>query len=209
MAANACADCLSANIGRMNPASNLFLTGPMGAGKTTVGRRVADMLGLEFFDLDHEIEIRSGATIGLIFELEGEAGFRKRETDLIDEFSALHNIVLSTGGGAVLAAENREHLRNRGFVVYLETTVEQQLKRLAHDRKRPLLAAPDRRERLTALALEREAFYRETADLVVAAGQSGSSGSAARRLLDELHRHWHRSTTVLGSSQTKPSGQVA
>jgi shikimate kinase len=185
----------------MNPASNLFLTGPMGAGKTTVGRRLAEMLGLQFFDLDQEIEMRSGATIGLIFELEGEAGFRKRETDLINEFSALHNVVLSTGGGAVLAAENRERLRSRGFVVYLETTVEQQLKRLAHDRKRPLLAAPDRRERLLAMAAEREPLYRETADLVIAAGQSGSSSAAARRLMEELERHWQRTMTHSSSGQ--------
>jgi len=177
----------------MNPAPSLFLIGPMGAGKTTVGRRVAAQLGLDFLDLDHEIEEHSGATITLIFELEGEAGFRKREAEALAEFSTKPGIVLSTGGGAVLAAENRQHLRERGYVVYLETTVEQQLKRLAHDRKRPLLAAPDRRERLIRLAAEREPLYRETADLIVPTGLNANSGAVARRLVDELKIRWQRS----------------
>lgn len=185
----------------MNPAPSLFLIGPMGAGKTTVGRRVAAHLGLDFFDLDHEIETRSGATITLIFELEGEAGFRKREAELLGEFSARSGIVLSTGGGAVLGAENRRHLAARGYVVYLETTVDQQLKRLVHDRKRPLLAAPDRRERLTKLAAEREPLYRETADLIVPTGLNGSSGAAARRLVEELGVRWQRSATSTSSGQ--------
>ena len=184
----------------MNPAANLFMIGPMGAGKTTVGRRIADALGLGFFDLDHEIEMRSGATVALIFELEGEAGFRKRESELLDEFTAQRDVVLATGGGAVLAAENRRHLRERGFVVYLETTVEQQMKRLAHDRKRPLLTAPDRRERLLRLAAEREPLYRETADLVVESAHGNSSGAAARRLLDELARHWQRPAAAASTS---------
>jgi shikimate kinase len=188
----------------MNPSANLFLIGPMGAGKTTVGRRVAESLGMHFFDLDHEIEVRSGAEIGLIFELEGEAGFRKRESELLYELTAGNDIVLSTGGGAVLAEANRQHLRERGFVVYLETTVDQQLRRLAHDRKRPLLAAPDRRERLLSLAAERESFYREIADLVVGPGYgSGSSSAAARRLLDELQLQWTR------PAGTSASGQAA
>jgi shikimate kinase len=189
----------------MNPAANLFFVGPMGAGKTTVGRRVADLLGLKFFDLDHEIEMRSGATVGLIFELEGEAGFRKRESEILDECSALRDVVLSTGGGAVLALQNRTHLRERGFVVYLETTIDQQLRRLAHDRKRPLLAAPDRRERLHKLAAEREPLYREIADLVVPAGMNGSSGAAARRMVDELARRWQRHV----DAATSTSGQAA
>ncbi|WP_018971243.1 shikimate kinase [Rudaea cellulosilytica] len=187
----------------MNPAPSLFLIGPMGAGKTTVGRRVATQLGLDFFDLDHEIEERSGATITLIFELEGEAGFRKREMELLTEFSAKPGIVLSTGGGAILAADNRRHLRERGYVVYLETTIEQQMKRLAHDRKRPLLAAPDRRERLARLAAERESLYHETADLIVPTGFNGSSSATARRLVEELNVLWQR-----GSAQASP-GQAA
>jgi len=192
-----------AKIPVMNPAPSLFLIGPMGAGKTTVGRRVATQLSLDFFDLDHEIEERSGATITLIFELEGEAGFRKREAELLTEFSAKPGIVLSTGGGAILAADNRRHLRERGYVVYLETTIEQQMKRLAHDRKRPLLAAPDRRERLARLAAERESLYRETADLIVPTGFNGSSSATARRLVEELNVLWQR-----GSAQASP-GQAA
>lgn len=183
----------------MNPAPSLFLIGPMGAGKTTVGRRVAMQLGLDFHDLDHEIEERSGATIALIFELDGEAGFRKREAELLDEFSAKAGILLSTGGGAVLAAENRKHLRERGYVVYLETTIEQQLKRLAHDRKRPLLAAPDRRERLLKLAAEREPLYHQIADLVVPTGLNASSGAVARRLVDELGARWRRDAATNSS----------
>ena len=176
----------------MNPSPNLFLIGPMGAGKTTVGRRVAEQLGLAFHDLDQEIEARCGADIPLIFELECETGFRKRESEVLDELTARQGVLISTGGGAVLRAENRQRLRERGFVVYLETTVEQQLKRLAHDRKRPLLAAPDRRERLTALLAEREPLYREIADLILDAGPGSSSAGAARRLLAELARHWQR-----------------
>jgi shikimate kinase len=176
----------------MNPASSLFLIGPMGAGKTTVGRRIAAHLGLPFFDLDHEIEKRSGATITLIFELESEAGFRQREAELLDEFSTRPGIVLSTGGGAVLAADNRRHLRERGYVVYLETSVEQQFRRLLHDHKRPLLVTSDRRERLTQLAAERVPLYRETADLTISTGFNAGSGGTTRRLIDELHAHWQR-----------------
>jgi shikimate kinase len=186
----------------MNPAPSLFLIGPMGAGKTTVGRRVAAQMGLEFLDLDHVIEERSGATITLIFELEGEAGFRKREAELLDEISARPGIVLSTGGGAVLMSENRQLLAARGYVVYLEVTVEQQLKRLANDRKRPLLAAPDRRERLRKLAAERAPLYREIADLIVPTGLNGSSGAAARRLVEELQMQWRRDAV-------QSSGQAA
>ncbi|MFT3791317.1 MAG: shikimate kinase AroK [Rudaea sp.] len=176
----------------MNPAPSLFLIGPMGAGKTTVGRRVAAQLGLAFVDLDHAIEERSGAAVALIFELDGEAGFRKRESELLDELSARPGIVLSTGGGAVLAPESRRRLHERGYVVYLETTIEQQLRRLAHDHKRPLLAAPDRRARLQKLAAEREPLYREIADLIVPTGLNANSGAVARRLIDELGVRWQR-----------------
>src|SRR5438309_7821288 len=110
----------------MNPAPNLFFIGPMGAGKTTVGRRVAELLALPFYDLDHEIEEHSGATIPLIFDIEGEAGFRQREAAALADLSARSGIVLATGGGAVLAAANRRCLHERGFVVFLETTVDEQ-----------------------------------------------------------------------------------
>src|SRR5450755_3361720 len=176
----------------MNPAPNLFFVGPMGAGKTTIGRGVAELLGLPFHDLDHEIEAHCGAAIPLIFDIEGEAGFRQRETALLAELSAQADVVLATGGGAVLAPENRQLLQARGFVVYLETTVDEQLSRLARDRKRPLLAAPDRRERLLALAAEREPLYRQIADLIVPAGPRKSTAQVAQRLAAELGSCWQR-----------------
>jgi len=176
----------------MNPAPNLFFVGPMGAGKTTIGRRVAELLGLAFFDLDHEIEMHTGATIPLIFDLEGEAGFRERERAQLAELAARSGVVLSTGGGAVLDAENRRCLRERGFVVYLETTVDQQLSRLARDRHRPLLATPDRHERLLALAAARDPLYREVADLTVPAAHGRNVAVAAGQLAAELRQHWQR-----------------
>ncbi len=176
----------------MNPAPNLFFIGPMGAGKTTIGRRVAELLGLPFFDLDHEIESHCGADVPLIFDIEGESGFRHREGMLLADFSARRGIALATGGGAVLAQDNRRLLRERGFVVYLETTVAEQLHRLARDRKRPLLAAPDRRERLQALNAEREPLYREIADLIVPAGHIGGTAQVAQRLTADLAQRWQR-----------------
>jgi shikimate kinase len=178
----------------MNPAPNLFFVGPMGAGKTTIGRRAAELLGLPFFDLDHAIEQHCGADVPLIFELEGEGGFRKRETTILAEFAARDGIALATGGGAVLAEENRRVLKARGFVVYLETTVEEQMKRLARDRKRPLLAAPDRRERLMQLAAQRGPLYREIADFTVAPGHGNSVPQAAQRLANTLRERWQRAT---------------
>jgi shikimate kinase len=176
----------------MNPAPNLFFVGPMGAGKSTIGRRAAELLGLPFFDLDHVIEEHCGADIPLIFELEGEAGFRHRESTLLAEFAARDGVALATGGGAVLAEENRRVLKQNGFVVYLETTIDEQLKRLARDRKRPLLAAPDRHERLQSLAAQREPLYREIADLTLAAGHNATVPQAAQRLVAMLREHWQR-----------------
>jgi len=177
----------------MNPAPNLFFVGPMGAGKSTIGRRTAELLGLAFFDLDHEIEEHCGATIPLIFDVEGEAGFRRREAAALADLAARTGIALATGGGAVLADENRRCLRERGFVVYLETTIDEQIARLARDRKRPLLAAPDRRERLEQLAAVRGPLYREIADLTVPPGHSGSTAQMAARLARELDELWQRS----------------
>jgi shikimate kinase len=177
----------------MNPAPNLFFIGPMGAGKSTIGRRTAELLGLPFFDLDHAIEEHCGVAIPLIFDVEGEAGFRRRETAVLAELAAADGVALATGGGAVLAEENRRCLHERGFVVFLETTIEEQLARLARDRKRPLLAAPDRRERLQQLAATRDPLYREIADLTVPAGHSGSTAQMARRLAKQLAEIWRRS----------------
>ncbi len=175
----------------MNPAPNLFLIGPMGAGKTTIGRRVAARLGLPFFDLDQIIEQQSGVRVALIFEMEGEAGFRRRESTALAEYAARDGIVLATGGGAVLAEANRRLLHERGYVVLLQTSVEQQLRRLANDRKRPLLAAPDRRARLEALAAQRDPIYRELADLIFDP-RSATVPEAAHALAGLLETRWQR-----------------
>ncbi len=147
--------------------SNIFLIGPMGAGKSTIGRRLAKSLNKSFVDSDHQIEERTGVDIPTIFDIEGEDGFRKREAAMIDELSQSSNIVLATGGGAILREENRQHLMSRGTVIYLQTSVAQQLARTRHDRNRPLLATEDPEARLTELMQVREPLYLDTADIVV------------------------------------------
>jgi shikimate kinase len=146
---------------------NLFLIGPMGAGKSAVGRQLARMLHLEFFDSDMEIESRTGVDIPFIFEKEGEAGFRQREARVIDDLSRKDGIVLATGGGVIMDPQNRNHLGARGFVVYLHTSVDQQLSRTRRGRHRPLLEDDDPRSVLKALMATREPLYREIADLTV------------------------------------------
>ena len=151
----------------MKTPGSIFLTGPMGSGKSTIGRQLAKQLAMPFHDSDHEIERRTGVDIPLIFELEGETGFRKRETGVIEELTRLPGIVLATGGGAILDPENRERLGDRGTVIYLHTSVDQQLSRTAHDRNRPLLQTPDPRTTLEELLAIRDPLYREIADLVI------------------------------------------
>jgi shikimate kinase len=151
----------------MSTHGNIFLVGPMGAGKTSIGRQLAETLGMEFVDSDHEIEARTGASIPWIFDVEGEAGFRKREQAVIDELTQRKNIVLATGGGAVLSPENRKHLKSRGTVIYLAASVDQLLERTRRDRNRPLLQTDDPRARLEALMREREPLYREVADIIL------------------------------------------
>jgi len=151
----------------MKMPGSFFLIGPMGAGKSTIGRQLARALGLKFIDSDREIEVRTGVDIPLIFELEGESGFRKREQEVIDELSATPDIVLATGGGAVLDPQNRQNLVSRGNVIYLQTSVDQQLQRTAHDRNRPLLQTDDPRGKLEQLLAERDPLYREIADIVI------------------------------------------
>ncbi len=175
----------------MNPAPNLFLIGPMGAGKTSIGRRLAAQLGLRFLDLDLEFEAHTGASIALTFEIEGEAGFRKRESDLLAEIVLQCGIVLSTGGGAVLDSHNRELLRSNGFVVWLDTDVDTQLERLHADRQRPLLQGPNRREKLLRMAELRNPLYAETADLRISASSTGSSAAMARHVGAQIARIWH------------------
>lgn len=145
----------------------VFLVGPMGSGKTAVGRQLARLTGLRFVDSDAEIERRTGVDIPYIFEREGEPGFRAREREVIADLTMIGGIVLATGGGAVLAEENRRLLKERGTVVYLQTSVDQQVKRTAHGRQRPLLLTADPRRRLGELMVIREPLYREVAHLVV------------------------------------------
>ena len=146
---------------------SIFLIGPMGAGKSTSGRLLARTLGMKFIDSDKVIETRTGASIPLIFEVEGESGFRQREKAVIDELTQQHGIVLATGGGSVLARENREALHNRGIVVYLFASVDHQMERTAHDQNRPLLQTTDRRGTLESLMQIRDPLYRQTAHLTI------------------------------------------
>lgn len=143
----------------------------MGAGKTTIGRSLAKKLNKQFIDSDHEIEARTGASIPLIFEIEGEASFRQREAEVIRDLTARSDIVLATGGGAVLKAENREYLKNRGTVIYLRASVGSILQRTSHDKNRPLLQTADPRQRIEDLAREREPYYLEVADFVIETGR--------------------------------------
>lgn len=148
---------------------NIIMIGPMGSGKTTIGRRLADMLGKHFVDCDQTLEQRLGVNISLIFDLEGEEGFRQREHLMLKELCLQNNTVLATGGGSVLRAENRELLKQFGTVVYLETSVTQQLSRLERDKTRPLLQRPDREQHLRKLAQQRNPLYAEIADVMVKA----------------------------------------
>lgn len=150
--------------------SSVFLVGPMGAGKTTIGRQLARELGYEFIDSDHEIEVRTGATIPLIFDVEGEEGFRRRESAAIDDLTRRSGIVLATGGGAVLREENRRCLRERGAVVYLYASLDTLFARTAKDRNRPLLQTEDPRARLAELMAQRDPLYRDVATWVVDTG---------------------------------------
>ncbi len=155
----------------MTKSSNrIFLVGPMGAGKTTIGRKLARALRLRFVDCDHEIEQRTGASIPLIFDIEGEAGFRAREKRVIDELTLADDTVVATGGGAVLDPENRAVLTARGFVVYLHAPLEHLLARTRGDTNRPLLRTGDRVKRMQELVRVRDPLYREVADLIVDTG---------------------------------------
>ncbi|HSM30438.1 MAG TPA: shikimate kinase AroK [Woeseiaceae bacterium] len=169
----------------MKHPQNLFLVGPMGAGKSAVGRQLARLLHLEFLDSDEEIEARTGVDIPFIFEKEGEAGFRRREAKVIEDLSQKDGIVLATGGGAVMDPQNRNHLGARGFVIYLHTSVDQQLSRTRKGRDRPLLANDDPRAVLEALMATREPLYREIADLTVET-DGRKVRAVANEILDRL-----------------------
>lgn len=147
--------------------SSVFLVGPMGAGKTAVGRPLARELGKQFHDSDLEIQQRTGVDVGFIFEKEGEQGFRSRERDAINRLTQIDDIVLATGGGAVMDPDNRKHLSERGVVVYLRASVEQQLQRTRMNRQRPLLDNDDPEQVLRNLAEQREPIYQELASIVI------------------------------------------
>ena len=147
------------------------MVGMMGAGKTTVGRILAQRLHKAFHDTDHAIETRTGVSVAMIFDVEGETGFRKREVELVEQLTALENIVLATGGGVLLDPGNRKYLSERGCVVYLHALPKELWQRTRHDRKRPLLRTEDPRARLEELYRFRDPLYREVADLVVDTGR--------------------------------------
>lgn len=148
-------------------ARNIILIGPMGAGKTTIGKQLAQQMGRNFYDSDSEIEKRTGANIPLIFELEGEEGFRKREKDILDNLTKKQNIVLATGGGAVLDPDNRALLAKHGFVIYLSAPFTQLFNRTSKDRNRPLLQTENPREKLEEIIATRDPLYREVADIII------------------------------------------
>lgn len=177
----------------MQGARNIFLVGLMGAGKTSVGRLLAKRLGKRFIDCDHEIEARTGVRIAVIFEIEGEAGFRAREAQALDDLTAMSDIVLATGGGAVLLPENRAALAARGFVVYLRAQPRDVWQRTRHDKGRPLLQTDDPLGRLQELYELRDPLYREVADLVIDTGRQSLS-TLIEQLLPRLPAECERST---------------
>jgi shikimate kinase len=161
---------------------NIFLIGPMGSGKTAVGRHLARLLHYTFHDSDADIEAKTGVDIAFIFEKEGEAGFRIREREAIDRLTQLTSIVLATGGGAVIDPANRRALAERGVVVYLSTSVDQQIERTRHGRHRPLLHDTDPEQKLKDLMSRRAALYAEIADLTVT-----TDGRRVQLVAEEIH----------------------
>jgi shikimate kinase len=163
--------------------ASIYLIGPMGSGKTAVGRHLARLFHYAFYDSDADIEAKTGVDIQFIFEKEGEAGFRAREKESIERLTRIESIVLATGGGAVIEADNRQLLRERGIVVYLATSVHQQLERTRHGRHRPLLNDTDPEEKLRELMQRRAALYAEIADITVS-----TDGRRVQLVADEIHQ---------------------
>jgi shikimate kinase / 3-dehydroquinate synthase len=164
---------------------NIVLVGMMGSGKTTIGKSLASHLGKQFIDSDHEIQARTGVKIPVIFEIEGEAGFRKRESEVLRDLSKKDNIVLATGGGAILSQENRALLKQSGTVVYLRASINDLHRRTRYDKNRPLLQAQNLHQKLTELFAERDSLYQETAHVVVDSGKQGVR-SLVQKLINKL-----------------------
>lgn len=183
--------------------NNIFLIGPMGSGKTAVGKCLARLLDFPFVDSDHEIERVSGADIPLIFEQEGEAGFRRREREMIEQLTARERIVLATGGGAILDPDNRRDLAGRGWVVYLETSVAQQAERAGRTRQRPLLNGADPRRRLEELMRIREPLYREIADLTVS-----TSHRRVQAVAEQVTHHYRQMGYLPQAAAEQPKPAV-
>src|ERR1700688_3585721 len=166
---------------------NIFLVGPMGSGKTAVGRHLARLYHFTFHDSDADIEAKTGVDIQFIFEKEGEAGFRIREKEAIDRLTRLESIVLATGGGAVIESDNRRALAERGVVVYLATSIDQQIERTRHARHRPLLNGANPEEKLKELMLRRAVLYAEIANLTVT-----TDGRRVQLVAEEIHQELRR-----------------
>ncbi len=164
---------------------NIFLIGPMGVGKSTIGRQLAALMGMEFEDTDHEIQRRTGVDISTVFDFEGEEGFRRREKQVVDELTMRSGLVLATGGGVVLDPDNRRSLSGRGVVIYLSCSPEQQYRRTKRDRNRPLLQTEDKMSKLKNLMDEREPLYQEMADLVVST-EKRSANVVAKEIVKRL-----------------------
>ena len=167
--------------------ARIFLVGPPGAGKTTIGRRLARLRQLEFFDSDHEIESCCGVDIPYIFEVEGEEGFRRREAKMIDQLTDQPDVLIATGGGSILRDDNRAHLSARGIVIYLYASLEQQLQRTRKSDARPLLNAGNRKETLERLFAVRDPLYRDIADLIVP-----TRGRGAKAVAHDIHQRLDR-----------------
>jgi shikimate kinase len=166
---------------------NVYLIGPMGSGKSAVGRHLARLLRFSFYDSDADIEARTGVDIAFIFEKEGEAGFRLRERESIERLTRLDGVVVATGGGAIILSENRRTLAERGAVVYLETSISQQLERTRHGRHRPLLVDTDPKEKLAELMHQRALLYAEIADLTVS-----TDGRRVQVVAEQIYRELQR-----------------
>ncbi len=174
----------------MNAGANLVLVGPMGAGKTSVGKLLAEKLGLSFLDSDRELESRCGADIPWIFDIEGESGFRTRETEILSELCSMSGILLATGGGAVISEKNRELISGAGVVVYLSATADQIYQRVRHDSGRPLLQVHNPKATIQDILKKREPLYREVADLVLSSSDRESPNSMTAAVYAKLEEEF-------------------